>query len=90
MMVKVHDHDPNASRRRACMNILIAEDDPVTQHKLRVTLTKWGDDVVTACDGSEAWEIRQSGTAPASWRPRNGSYRGRRGGASAFPLPWPT
>ena len=46
------------------MNILIAEDDPVTQHKLRVTLTKWGYDVVTACDGSEAWEILQSEAAP--------------------------
>ena len=46
------------------MKILIAEDDPVSRCFLEVTLVKWGYDVITTRDGTEAWEILQ-GEAPA-------------------------
>lgn len=45
------------------MKILIAEDDPVSRTFLEVTLVKWGYDVITTCNGSEAWEAYQK-TAP--------------------------
>jgi phosphoserine phosphatase RsbU/P len=38
------------------MKILIAEDDPVTVQILRFTLQHYGHEVVSACNGSEAWE----------------------------------
>ena len=38
------------------MKILIAEDDPVTVQILRFTLIHYGHEVVSATDGSEAWE----------------------------------
>lgn len=41
------------------MNILIAEDDPVSRCFLEVTLVKWGYEVITTCDGNEAWEAFQ-------------------------------
>lgn len=41
------------------MNILIAEDDPVSRCFLEVTLIKWGFDVTTTCDGNQAWEACQ-------------------------------
>jgi phosphoserine phosphatase RsbU/P len=41
------------------MNILIAEDDPVSRCFLEVTLIKWGYEVITTCDGNEAWEAFQ-------------------------------
>ena len=41
------------------MNILIAEDDPVSRCFLEVTLIKWGFDVTTTCDGNQAWEAFQ-------------------------------
>jgi len=42
------------------MNILIAEDDPVSRCFLEVTLVKWGYEVITTCDGTQAWERLQS------------------------------
>ncbi len=42
------------------MNILIAEDDPVSRCFLEVTLVKWGYEVIAACDGRQAWEVLQS------------------------------
>ena len=42
------------------MKILIAEDDPVSRCFLEVTLVKWGYEVTTACDGSQAWQALQS------------------------------
>ena len=49
------------------MKILIAEDDPVSRRLIEVTLTKWGHEVITACDGREAWHIIESGEAPGMW-----------------------
>src|ERR1700709_742288 len=38
------------------MKILIAEDDPVSVKILQFTLEHYGHEVVTASDGTEAWE----------------------------------
>jgi diguanylate cyclase (GGDEF)-like protein len=46
------------------VQILIADDSLVSRHLLDATLRKWGYDVVTACDGTEAWEILQRDEAP--------------------------
>jgi phosphoserine phosphatase RsbU/P len=42
------------------MKILVAEDDPVTRKVLAVTLERLGWDVITAKDGSDAWEVFES------------------------------
>jgi sigma-B regulation protein RsbU (phosphoserine phosphatase) len=41
------------------VKILIAEDDPVSRCFLEVTLAKWGYEVLTACDGNQAWKVLQ-------------------------------
>ncbi|GAB6908884.1 putative Response regulator receiver protein [Desulfosarcina cetonica] len=41
------------------MNILIADDDPVTLSLLSSSLVKWGHQVSTAADGSQAWSLLQ-------------------------------
>jgi len=46
------------------MRILAAEDNPVFQSMLKTLLRKWGYDAVMAQNGSEAWEILESDTAP--------------------------
>ena len=46
------------------MKILIAEDDPVSRHVLATTLAKSGHEVVTTCDGTEAWAALQGADAP--------------------------
>lgn len=46
------------------MKILIAEDDTIPRRLLQATLTKAGHEVVSACDGAEAWQILQSADAP--------------------------
>ncbi len=46
------------------MKILIAEDDSITLQKLKHLLTKWQYDVVTARDGSQAWNILQQPETP--------------------------
>jgi two-component system cell cycle response regulator len=46
------------------LRVLLAEDDEISRHILRETLVRWGFEVVTACDGAEAWEILQSGNGP--------------------------
>jgi DNA-binding response OmpR family regulator len=46
------------------MNILIAEDDPVSRCFLEVTLVKWGYEVLTACDGTQALEMFQRESPP--------------------------
>ena len=46
------------------MQILIAEDDPVSRHLLCATLEKWGYKVVVARDGDQAWGILQSEESP--------------------------
>ncbi len=42
------------------MKILIAEDELVSRKLLTKTLSQWGHEVSTACDGQEAWEMLQS------------------------------
>jgi diguanylate cyclase (GGDEF)-like protein len=46
------------------MQILIAEDDVITRRTLEALLVKWGDAVVVARDGAEAWKILQGDAAP--------------------------
>ena len=46
------------------MNILIAEDDPVSRCLLEAHLEKWGHTAVTALDGLAAWEAMQAVEAP--------------------------
>jgi diguanylate cyclase (GGDEF)-like protein len=46
------------------MTILVAEDNPVFQAMLKSMLVKWGYEVVAARDGSEAWDVLQSDSAP--------------------------
>src|SRR2546422_251030 len=46
------------------MKILIAEDDPVSRRVLEATLTRWGYEVTTTSNGSEAWEALAAPQAP--------------------------
>lgn len=45
------------------MNILIAEDDPVSRRLLQRTLENWGNTVIVAKDGEEAWSMYQDNRA---------------------------
>jgi two-component system, cell cycle response regulator len=47
------------------MKVLAADDNPISQTVLRNMLTKWGYDVVTACDGDQAWQVLQSPHSPS-------------------------
>jgi len=46
------------------MKILIAEDDPVSRRVLEATLSKWGFEVTSTSNGSEAWEAIAAPQAP--------------------------
>ena len=46
------------------MKILIAEDNMFYRRLLAGTLAEWGYEVVTACNGAEAWQILQEENAP--------------------------
>ncbi len=46
------------------MKILIAEDNPTSRRILKAVLVKWNYDVISACDGNEAWEKLQDEDAP--------------------------
>jgi CheY-like chemotaxis protein len=46
------------------MKILIAEDDPVSSRILTASLLKWGHEVVSTANGSEAWEQLQLPDSP--------------------------
>ncbi len=46
------------------MNILIADDDPVTRRLLEAHLVKWGYEVVAASNGTEAWEVLEKDDHP--------------------------
>ena len=46
------------------MEILIAEDDPVSRRVLEKTLIKWGYDVLVAEDGDKAWDALKDGSGP--------------------------
>ncbi len=47
------------------MKVLVADDSIVSRHLLNATLSKWGYEVVLACDGDQAWEILQEKDAPS-------------------------
>ncbi|MDG3005453.1 GGDEF domain-containing protein [Paludisphaera mucosa] len=47
------------------MRVLIADDDPAARLLLEGTLTEWGYEVVTARDGSEAWDLLRRADAPS-------------------------
>ncbi len=46
------------------MRVLIAEDDPISRRVLEATLSRWGYEVLVACDGQEAWEYYQGDDPP--------------------------
>jgi len=46
------------------VNILIAEDDPVTRQMLGGILARWGYDVLVAIDGAQAWDALQADQPP--------------------------
>jgi DNA-binding response OmpR family regulator len=46
------------------MNVLIADDDPVSRRLLQGYLQRWGHEVVAAADGEEAWRLFQQGDFP--------------------------
>jgi diguanylate cyclase (GGDEF)-like protein len=46
------------------IKILIADDDPITRLILQTALTKWGYQVLAACDGDEAWKILEQPGSP--------------------------
>jgi sigma-B regulation protein RsbU (phosphoserine phosphatase) len=46
------------------MDILIAEDDPISRRTLEITLQKWGHRVVVASDGRSAYEVLSQNDAP--------------------------
>jgi len=39
------------------VKVLIAEDEPISNLWLKNTLTRWGCEVISTRDGSEAWEV---------------------------------
>jgi DNA-binding response OmpR family regulator len=47
------------------MNVLIAEDDPVSRRLLQAALNKWGYAVIVTTNGREAWAALQQPDAPA-------------------------
>jgi two-component system cell cycle response regulator len=55
--------DGYAVRARG-MEILIADDDPVSRRLLEASLKKWDYQVVSACDGAQAWELLQEASVP--------------------------
>jgi len=46
------------------MKIIIAEDDPVSNHFLKMTLKYWGHDITAVPDGVEAWKAIEEGGNP--------------------------
>lgn len=46
------------------MRILIADDDVVLRHSLRVYLERWQYDVTECADGEQAWQSLQASSAP--------------------------
>lgn len=47
------------------MRVLIADDSVLSRHLLEVPLKKWGYDVMSVCDGNQAWEVLQGENPPA-------------------------
>lgn len=47
------------------MRVLIADDSLVSRHLLEAALRNWGYEVVSACDGTEAWSVLEREDAPS-------------------------
>ncbi len=47
------------------MRILIAEDDPVSREMIETILCELGYEVVSTCDGNDAWQALQAPDAPS-------------------------
>jgi two-component system cell cycle response regulator len=47
------------------VKVLIADDDMVSRRLLQATLMRWGYEVVTTCDGVEAWQVLQQPDSPS-------------------------
>lgn len=47
------------------MRILIAEDDPISREMIEMILRELGYEVVSTCDGNEAWQALQAPDAPS-------------------------
>src|SRR5690606_31811615 len=56
--------DPPPLAREAPLRILLAEDDTTTRLKIRSLLVKWGYDVVSATNGTEAWSVLEGDHPP--------------------------
>lgn len=59
--LRLHISRPTPDKTFEVMNILIAEDDPVSRRVLEATLQKWNYDVSVAHNGMDAWEFMQGG-----------------------------
>ena len=46
------------------MRVLIAEDDRASRRLLEATLTRWGYEVLSTADGTEAWQVLQQDDRP--------------------------
>jgi len=46
------------------MNVLIADDEPISRRLLEILLNKWGYDVTVASNGEEAWRLLQTKDRP--------------------------
>jgi signal transduction histidine kinase len=46
------------------MNVLIAEDDPISRRRLESHLGRWGHEVTAAAGGGEAWRLFEAGSFP--------------------------
>jgi len=46
------------------MKILVADDDPLTLHKVVSRLRQWGHEVISYADGEAAWKRLENGTMP--------------------------
>jgi sigma-B regulation protein RsbU (phosphoserine phosphatase) len=55
---------PTTSLVRAFMDILIAEDDPISRRTLEITLQRWGHRVLVTNDGQSAYEALSREDAP--------------------------
>jgi CheY-like chemotaxis protein len=46
------------------VRILVADDDPVSSRVLGATLRRWGHEIISASDGTRAWEILRQDDSP--------------------------
>src|ERR1700736_5176851 len=60
----VESHSERSGMGQPFMDILIAEDDPISRRTLEVTLAKWGHRVIVTTDGLAALERLSRDDAP--------------------------